>query len=1778
MFHRCAFLAWVILGLGLAARASEDAEETPLQQAARLAAEGQEREAFLKYLSVPGGEHPAARLARPKVKEFLVLLRDHQEIPLPRRKLLEGELLLALGKKQEALACFRAVAGKIAKAPGIGWDKGVMPWDYYPVEPPPVVEPGQLRGAGLGRHPFGEGDPFTLGPGSHRDNWLLRRFLALEAWTDADAEFTRIWRVHRFYTKPYVAKLSTVEENKAVERDFVHKPNGFDGMAMLFAVDYTYFLRRQKEPERARQVLLEILMNMDLDYKVEIEKLPAGKEVPYPRRKDGGRFVNGLGHYGYQGPAMLPKEFIRLAYGEFKTAGKEADLAAALQKAIDLGNNPLRRILARIRVHQGREDQALALDLAYLQKAKFEEADRAHHRAQVFAEFQKFPEAIKEYERYLDLVKVTDDHNFGATVIDPMFRLYAAQGRADDVLKLALRQFEIVPSRLEELETLLHTQERFRAAGQEKQFQEWVKKTRLASKSGWARANLSWLLKEPADVLAGLRDVLKKEPARVHDVHRFWLPRFQKLDAGRYRDFQVLLTEAVPDFLPAAWGLLVLDKKTDQAEGIRFLEKLLDAPDKYGEFQNPFLQAYKLMRLYEQHDKIDRLRVLGRRLLAARKPFDKLKDSDGTYLLTGQNYSLESSLQIRYFQNCMLVLLTHLEDEKDLRACKALLDRTGDFHLPLKNQLARRWPAAKIAVRFPTEDKRKPVKKVTVRTLGLPEGARFLASRDDAHAISPDGQWIGTGWGLVRYRYGTSDDLEIVQIPLGGRVTSFCSTPMGMFVGSSAGVYRLDDADGDEPKVVHIPLEEALPDKTWTDSSPMLIWWRGQLWAGRFQYDPKTGEVQVHESVPQPLFLAGDRLWSGRGPYDDQAGTFQSLAVDAGNWTCIGATSKEIWASVPVDGSGHRPAIVDPKTGELRILAIKGIPFRQPFRIGWQVLLAGEDEDQVWLTGVNEAFLIEYRRQTGEAWLLPWRQDKSRKSTYPCYDWNRFSPSRLLPSFDYDGSSPMSFFHYYDSEGAKPRLLAHPQQHSLSMKDGSRLWALPMDNHRGGLYSLDAKSSNWLRLGNPIDQVDSGHVYKAVLDAEAKRLYVCAGDAYIFAWPELSLVRRLTRFDGLMDSVQDAARIGNKLYLACSGRRSWEPAGLAVLDLKTGLLQRLTTADGLTDERIKALRTDGKKLHIFYEHLEIGDIGRDSPGKIKVPMKKGDHFHRELFTFPSSILDTSTGKISCGGEIWPHKNIDPWKLPKVPHLGDSVLWQTEGSGKRFLASHHGLVILDPAAKPLALAREKVRPVPTRQAQLRAEAERRPISIQTPAELAKVLADANPYFRARALELLWQKETERHQFVAVLEKSLSDPFTPVRSRAVRILAEVQSPQSSKLLQAMSKDKDRQIRMAAVVGLASRGIVAEIPLLEEVIQHGSCSALFAALATHLDAATLSLFLNHPPAHLLHGGSEELFKIAGKRLRQRPEAAEILLRARPGNRHDNQLSFAENIFSGIGAPVLPVFLKALESPDRVVRSNAARACGASKDRSAIPHLLKALDLESGLARASIVWALGELHAREAIPELAKLYLDAVQDEERNRGAGFRFSQLGSLQQAQYEHLRDLDALKADWEDLRSVLRADPADPRDGEQLLSTELVIQAARKIGMREAQDFCRALAASKDPKHRAEGAAGLAFPGPEGRQKNIKLLEQLSLDEDFPVQATATVSLLALKPDAARKRILGWLKDVDVLAEVLAGLQAVTDPAQLDFARPRLQAIAADPDLPQETRNLAARLLESKKKN
>jgi HEAT repeat protein len=555
----------------------------------------------------------------------------------------------------------------------------------------------------------------------------------------------------------------------------------------------------------------------------------------------------------------------------------------------------------------------------------------------------------------------------------------------------------------------------------------------------------------------------------------------------------------------------------------------------------------------------------------------------------------------------------------------------------------------------------------------------------------------------------------------------------------------------------------------------------------------------------------------------------------------------------------------------------------------------------------------------------------------------------------------------------------------------------------------------------------------------------------------------------------------------------------------------------------------------------------------------------------------------------------------LPILGGLALCragETGGAGPRFLGGTHGLLVCSGAMGPdnlrLHWPEESVQVVQSaRQAQVSEAAKAAIPQRLSPEQLQRFLADANPYVVANALAATLLPILDgRTGYAPIIGACVSHPCGCVRTTAVYLLSQIRDDAVIEPLRTALQDGNASVRAMAALALARRGHAPDISYFEEIFQRegsygeipfGAASrmstgiyggSVYEALAHDATPAGFTLLMKYPPNIQAYDNATKVFPPLGEALRKHPEAADILLHAaddRPGD--DSNKVFARHVFRGAGREMLPILHRALTSNDRVVRSNAARACGAIGDPSSIPVLIAALDLESGLARASIVWALGELKAREALPHLAQLYVDAANDERRRQGGGFRAAQSQAVLQAQFESLSNLDAVGADWTELKEATLPRPADPQKNERLLTPAVILEAVSKIGSEEAQEFYRTLAGQKDIEARSEAAIRLAEGGPEDKQKNLTILRNLLADSSEAVRTHAAVSLLILGEDTVEAPILEWLRSTSMSGKylILRDLGRVRDASRLAFAQEQMAALASDSLQPENMRDLARAL-------
>jgi len=334
---RTAVILMLVLGCPFPALAGSP---DPCSQAEQFEKAGNHEAAFLTWMGVEGAEYRAIRLARRDPARYLHLLgRIGPEVPAWRSRLIAGDLLLGLGKTAQALRFYRGVAGHFAGT------------NRYPVEPTRKLSHA-VR-------------PFAIGPGSHRDNWLIRRFIAMDQMEDAAREFERLRVIHQ-------------------------PPHGrpFSPSALLFTLDYAFFLLRTDDDEKAYAELCAPVLVMDMD------------------RLRG------------RSPGLTWKKYIRLSLGILKEAGRADLLVAAVEEQVDLDEVRALRVLAEIRRQQERSEEACALELRYLREADLPELSRRYRQGLAFEAVGRIADAVRAYEQTLAApwsVPVLPDHEPGGS-------------------------------------------------------------------------------------------------------------------------------------------------------------------------------------------------------------------------------------------------------------------------------------------------------------------------------------------------------------------------------------------------------------------------------------------------------------------------------------------------------------------------------------------------------------------------------------------------------------------------------------------------------------------------------------------------------------------------------------------------------------------------------------------------------------------------------------------------------------------------------------------------------------------------------------------------------------------------------------------------------------------------------------------------------------------------------------------------------------------------------------------------------------------------------------------------------------------------------------------------------------------------------------------------------------------------------------------------------------------------------------------------------------------
>ena len=1835
----------------------------PFQAARELEQGDKLQEAFLGYVAIPGAQHLAVRIAGSQPQEYLALLRNQtQAAPAPLVKAVEGDLQWALGDQAAALACYRTVAKLTATAEEQTWATGHVPRDAYLAEPPATRE----------SFPFDDWpiEPFAAGPGSHRDNWLIRRFITLDAPEDAAREFARVWEIHRRRSEPYRVRIPVRMDGAAVvTEERLVRPAGFDSRGLQFALDYTFFLKRIGKGERALPLLQEALLRIDMDRNPNaLAYLPLSPQdlaAKYPlQAAPAPRFP-----WGTAGASR--KEFVRLVYGLFKDAGQEQPLVEALQKRIDGGENRLRRVLARVRFHQAQVDEALTLELDYLKFAEFNALTVAYRRGLVYEEVGRPGEAVAALEQALELpclplqlpdpdeaaveasmmrqadpLHVAADSpagqlQFRAGIVARLERLYGALGQPNKALELSLQNFESHPELLANLDALEQTRRRSEALGREAAFLEWVRRRLPAAKTSGARANLHWLLEDYAACAQALAESWKQAERQVGNFEfEPWLDRFRKVGKEQARLLLTAAVEADPKNARLRLELLDLSERFAGPEVIAAFESLLETDATFAfargkgvynrtRFRNYFELAYRLLRLYEQAQDKPKLLALGLRIATGEKPFGEWWKDDWSQHQYRDDNDLPEDVNA-----CLALIVQHADDATLEKLAKLWKERPA---CAAQRQLARRR-SHRLAGDGELPD---------IGWQHLPAGVRLIVSSENVLSLARDERYLYAGfpWGLEVY---LPDGKPVTRIALGEPVEALAADPLAgqlpadnagapspaadrvrtssaagtIWAGTPRGLFRIQR---DGWAVSHLWLHGDVPPQNRYERSfpgsasygfdnqvSTLVLDGEDLWIGlqrniqrlntrtltlrAFSYQELQSEnwIGANQLVPD-----GEYVWAGQRDltlrYDRATDRWERVGHGKRNVGLIGLIGGQVYVNAWLDDKlRNRPCLLDRRTLQVTPLLIDAGPQDRDVLVNEPFSFLGRYHGQIVLGANGPGYVVDEAQRRIRPLPKSWqRLTDPLNSILP--DGFRSGPLRWSRTdggeMQAGSSAPDTIVRSDYDQGftvlASPAGLRVAGRRYSAEADPTA--TMPHEKHAtsGGLHFFPpAGAASQVSLVPAADRLGGDVVFAIVDDPVDHRKWLCTDYGLAVLDRDDRVVARLTRDDGLAaNRVTSGAAAHGRLYFG--GGWADHGGGLLVFDPQTLVLTARFSSDGLATNKLAAVTATDDRLRLTYG-VEYG--------------RGGDYRYRQ---FPPGTFDPRSGEVQPGGEpsffddsgLEQRRKASRAEPRPLPYLGGEVLTERRIDGKTYLGGTRGLVILAAEAPEKKVSELTATVIVDPEVRLKEQAKAAQLQIRTPSDLQEALKSANPFYRARALAVAWHAvEKEPPGYLPVLAAGLRDPHRRPRSTAMVVVSHIKDQAVIPLLREALSDRDGAIRAAAALSLARLGQLPPLAQVEEIFDNdygnfpfdadssigvqASKQDAYEALAPLADRDIFRLFLEHPPTLGNHENRTKVFPALGASLRRHPEAAQLLLRAYDEEPYSNsRREFAQTVFHFSGAELLPVLHEALPSQNRIVRSNAARGCGAIGDRSSIPPLIQALDLESGLSRASIVWALGELKARESLPQLATLYADARNDEKRQRGAGFRMAQAAAQAESHFEALQDQRAISAEWDEMQRTSRRQPRDPRRNEPLLETRTILEAVAKIGPESSQEFYRALAAESDAEARMEAAARLAEGSPADRPRNLPVLRNLLADSVEQVRISAAGSLLILGETDVRKPLLAWLGAPEpwLRNQILLQFERVPDGQLLAFARRSLEQFPPDhredPHQLQRVRQLLQRIPE-----
>ncbi|MFT5467379.1 MAG: tetratricopeptide (TPR) repeat protein [Verrucomicrobiales bacterium] len=1703
-----------IFSIGFYPAAAEEPEQRRpdpgliLREAVKAEDQGQIAEAFDLSLQISAAVSKAAELARrhpelvkPLVEEILAnpdskpeSARELLGIPLElRARLVLGEIHLAAGEREEALAEFRACTKALTESKS----------EFYPVESK-FVE-GLVSQLGISR--FGQiidislvseptENPITdqdiealgvatdasglsiarggeiwqnatnfsgnagfdqriqIGPGIAIDNWLMRRFIALESDVDVAAEYARMLAIHE-------------------------KPPVPDQYGYRFAIGYATFLNREKSDQRQAEILSMLsrfLRKTDLE--------------PNSQGYLGGYF-SGFGyHYGGEPlPSATAEEFIRIAYGFFKDADALDQLEALFTRLIDVNDhNPSRLVFSRIRDLQGQPDEAIKLHLSYLDEyQQLPEISRAIRRGKLYRERHRMEEAARSFEHALDLdeqtapeAQILKDIHFRpdaqtAEIHRELIAIYRTLGRLADAFEIELQtqenyglgNYDYHPAGLAAL------RQSALDADQLERFQNWA--LRLANRkpspakpgkiSDLARAALLFHVGEferAWEFVVNERSIVELR------VIEHWRDAFENHKRGSGERLIREWAAARPENQALQIELMRLGDQKELTELIKFYEDFLASePQRY---QEPFTRSapqlaefnhaividygdlvYRLLRLYAKTGQIEKLQALGLRFASMEEPMgDEMIGSASDF-----------------GERAVSVLLEHA-DAETLEKFQAHLNKASarELNPGYRKRLDRIQAQLDFRLAGSVQgmldrDQQLPTQ---IPWKNLPDNVeKIYVSLQNGQSICRNDRWvfIGQPWGVSVYDF---DGQLLHSVLLGVTAKELIANEDVLWVGTPTGLRRIDLKTWEVANLTGHQTESKAGAPRWREVQFMAM--QGdELWVST-----SSALIRLNtKSMEMTLFDEGDlgqdertRIW-----------------ID---------TDKSVWINT---------ARFDPKTETWTSFQLANqAEIASDLQVYFEFLTKADGaywaRVRLRLEGGSDRhdtgdFVARIDPETGVATLVPYepnlpeevRQDMKHNVEFR----GRIDGQLCFLHLVYNSDLDRLEMPKIDPELVEDEFgsLSRDQKIQASIADCPLPLRLRKFRHADGRWEGRYNQGFGINLPDGRAVYVRGKPFGSIGEWES---------------PPFSRFQQEEPFGVFWrDSKEGEFRRLELPGLATD----MVFASAAAAESESGEFW-VTTSHGAT-----LIRPDNDQIFNF--DRRHGMARNYLPGILVRP--SGEVLFRSVrekeWDSPLTVFNPNAGRFSLRfvgiDEI---ENVPIISRPTVEDrqpidlLGGS-LYSTRTEGDlTWISGSRGIVAFRAGAEKTMIAQTELEPKiqisQDRQHRMVAQKFRAPRPVEVK-HLEKAEAGENPYILASLIRSsVRENDSLRPFFIRGLDPEQN---AAVRSVSTTALAYgPHTPESADALQNLALvDPQPHIRLQAAQALAGWRVVFAA---DELIRDKYHSAEYLAIGTPSREALELLVSRFATDNL------DAVNAVAKTLAERPEFAEILLEIRDTSRFSKQRQFVKKVFKKSGdLQFLPLALEALKSEDRVTRATGALVCGALGDPASVQPLIEAFDLESGFSHAAIVIALGEIGpaAKPAIPKLVEMFIELKNTPTTGDLSGQRFGQMvGANQQKQFSQtsLIDIGAELDGGKILSQDGRILPPPKPKNEQLLATGMIIGALAKIGPCPAnQKFFREFAGSEGFFNSTDLRAMLGvFEGvtdPNEIALNIIALKSLSLN-------------------------------------------------------------------------------------